>query len=325
MAKTGAMARSVAASSELERLGALAEQHDPRQRFTQIGAVDAEDRLVGKKRRLGGSQDFGGISGAEMKHAVAAEDLQHAAAHRLGQRRFAGDGVFHVRAKLEIGIRPGQPDGHVGVADLAENPVHGMAEHLFEIVGTEHDAAERFGGSDQIELAGEIAVGGDEIVAEEIDLSGDEPAGVVETPHGQAKAVDAALILVPLGVAMQGGADAAEQFVHGEGLGEKIDRAVPQRRYRRLHAGQARDHHGAGQGMMFAQGGQEFGAVAVGEVQIHDQQIDGLGFDDPRRRGKVRRGNQAAIDVAPRASLSSSIMSNSSSTTRTRGEADRSV
>src|SRR5208337_2009014 len=98
-------------------------------------------------------------------------------------------------AKLEIRLGPGQPDRDVGVADLAQDPIHGMAEHLFQIVGADDDAAERFGGSDQIELPGEIAVGGDEIVAEEIDLAGDEPAGVVETANGKPEAVDAALAL----------------------------------------------------------------------------------------------------------------------------------
>ena len=130
-----------------------------------------------------------------------------------------------------------------------------MAKHLLEILGGNDDAAEGFGGPHQIQLPGKIAVGGDQIVAEQIDLAGDEPAGFVEPADGHAKAVDAAFALGVQGISMQGGADASEKFVGGERLGEEIDRAVRERRHAPSHAGGAGDDDRAGQRMMFSQRG----------------------------------------------------------------------
>ena len=83
-----------------------------------------------------------------------------------------------------------------------------------------------------------------------------------------------------------------------KGLARKSTAPCAERRNRRCHAGRAGDDDRAGERMAFSQGGQELGAVAVRQIQVDDQQIDGLSLDDLAGLGEGGRGGEPAIDVA---------------------------
>jgi hypothetical protein len=173
-----------------------------------------------------------------------------------------------------------------------------MAKHLFQVVGIADGAAEGFGRADQIELSGKIAVGGDQIVAEQIDFLGDQAARFVKPAHREAKTIDSVLALDAKRVPMQGGANAANELIDDEWLGEEIDGPVPHGGDGGIDSGRTGDHDGAGKAVPLSQRREEFSAVAVGKMEIDDQQIDMLGLYGAKALREGGGGGDAAFDVA---------------------------
>ena len=73
----------------------------------------------------------------------------------------------------------------VGEARPADEPVHGVAKKLLEILGRREVLAEVFLNPNGVDLFRELAVRAYEVVAEQIDLLIDGPAGDAEAFDGR--------------------------------------------------------------------------------------------------------------------------------------------
>jgi hypothetical protein len=115
-----------------------------------------------------------------------------------------------------------------------------VAEELLEVLGGLDVLAEAFLRPHAVELLGQLAVRGDQVVAEQVDLLADHAARRVELLHGFLEPVEALLFAGEHRLALERLADALDEHLVIERLGQKVDRAALDRRDRAVHARGAR-------------------------------------------------------------------------------------
>ena len=217
---------------------------------------------------------------------------------RVGEHGLAGHGVLHVGAELELAVLGAEPDGDVGVAHLAQHPVHRVAQELFEILRVGDVLAEAFLRADAVELARQLAVGADQVVAEQVDLLADDPAALVQLADRVLELAEAPLLAGDHRLPVQRLLHALDQLGIGERLGDEVGGAAAEGADRAVDARRAGHHDRAGEGLEVAQRGQEAHAVAVGQVHVGDHQVDPLRGDHLFRLGDVGGGDDLAAHPA---------------------------
>ena len=187
---------------------------------------------------------------------------------------FAWAVVVDVAAKAVLIQGGGQEDGRVAGPHAGDEVFEGFTQQHFEVQLVFDERGELAAGAVFLDLAGQLLISGDQIVAEHVDLLGDLVAGLVELAAQAVQAGDAGKMGFLAELALQRRIQAAGQLGGAHAVEHEVVGAGTQGGAGGVEVFVGRKHDGSGRTGEAGDLAGEVDAAAVGQVKAHQRGVD---------------------------------------------------